>query len=167
MYKLIVILLLILPGVLKAQIVIGKHYVDDNVNNLTYLQFNSDSTFQYSYRYDLIGDDATGKFRLSIDTIFLKYDYVQYVANVTDALSAHTEANRADTLLIKKHKLFKIKNGVSMEYAPPIVWDRKKYKQRPPKGWHYRRKYLLFGPYQTVGKRRYYMIDERCARWNR
>jgi hypothetical protein len=149
----------------RAQLLIGKHYVDDSVNSLTFLQFNADMTFQYSYAYDLMNDHATGKYALIKDTVLLKYDYVQEPIILDGGLSSHTEYNRADTLLIKKHKLFQIKNGVSMEYAPPIVYDLKKNKRKPPKSWHYKRKYLLFGPYQSQSKNSYYMIDEQYAVW--
>jgi hypothetical protein len=157
-------ILLIIPSMVNGQSTIGKRYVDDRINNLTYLEFNRNATFKYSYAYDLMHDYATGRYRLSNDTIYLFYNKSPAIEAL---LTPHTEKLRADTLVLKGKMLFKVRDGVSEYYSKPIVIDSKTHKGwRPPESWHYRRKYLIFGPYESTRRGRYYMIDERYAYWN-
>ncbi|WP_342644907.1 hypothetical protein [Mucilaginibacter sp. CSA2-8R] len=119
----------------KGQPALVVKYVDDRINESTYLDFKSNHTFEYHYLYDSMGDAATGTYRLHRDTIFLKY--APNASDLEERFITHTEALRADTLLIKGNLLYEVKNGVSREYEPR---DTVHYK--PPRHWHYRRKYI-------------------------
>jgi hypothetical protein len=161
--SLLTFIILMLSVISNAQSILARHYVDDRINSLTYLTFNKDGTFQYRYVYDLNHDRATGKYLRLGDTLILVYN--KDTSNIIlNALTSEYKLNRADTLFIKKHKLYQIKTGLSMNNAKPIILNRKTDKGfKPPKSWRYRRKYLLFGPYQSTD--RYYMIDEKFAIW--
>ncbi len=137
----------------------AKRYVDDRINELTHLYFKPDSTFEFRYAYDLIGDEAVGRYRLSRDTLLLTFTKDTSVTG--NKYFEHAISVRADSLIIKGHKLYAIKNGQSEEYEPQDTLHH-----RPPKNlrWQYTRKYLIFGYWQTRWSR-YYMIDERCAKW--
>ncbi|HEY4324078.1 MAG TPA: hypothetical protein VGN20_08830 [Mucilaginibacter sp.] len=157
MTKYLLLVSLFISFVSKAQSILAKRYVDDRINELTYLYFKPDSTFEFRYAYDLMGDEAIGKYRLHIDTLFLNYtkdtsvsgfQYFEHAVNV-----------RADSLILKGHKLFEIKNGQNREYLPQDTVHHK-----PPKNWHYKREYIFLGYWHSTYSR-YYMVDERYAKW--
>jgi hypothetical protein len=152
-----ILLLCLLATVAKGQLLASK-YVDDRINEMTYLHFRSDSTFKFKYAYDSIGDEASGTYRLHKDTLILKYNPND--PQLKDRFLIHTEAYRADTLLVKGRLLYEVKNNISREYEP-----RDTLHQKPLKHWGYRRKYFLFGVYQSPRYSKYYMIDERYASW--
>jgi hypothetical protein len=168
MHKKLLFIFLLLPIFIKAQSTISKKYVDDRINSLTYLSFKINGTFEYRYAYDLIGDFATGHYTVSKDTIRLFYNKDTTGVSIEALLSSHSEFNRADTLIIKGNKLFQIKDGLNQFNAKPIIIDSKTHKGwRPPKSWHYKRKYLIFGPYESTRRGRYYMIEEQDAYWTK
>lgn len=167
--KYIFYLFVLSPILTKGQVRLAEKYIDDRVNNYTYLEFSSDSSFEYRYLYDLSGDFAKGHYKLHKDTLFLFYDPDSTVIKqkFLGILTSHDERNRADSLLIKGKKLFRIKNGIGLYDAKPDVIDKKSNG-----GWHpsknspYRRKYFLFGRYQTVRTKRYYMVDIQSTSLN-
>jgi len=146
----------ILPFVAKSQSILAKRYVDDRINESTHLYFRDDGTFEFKYLYDLIGDQALGHYKQHNDTLFLTYskDTLSNIQFIENAISV-----RADSLIIKGNKLYRIKNGKSKEFEPQDVTY-----QKPPKNSHYTRKYLFFGSWHSNWSK-YYMIDERNAKW--
>jgi len=167
MSKYLLLILTLFPALTKGQTRISEQYVDDHINELTYLKFNPDNTFEYRYLNDLMGDFATGHYKRSRDTLFLFYnpDSVQLKAKAEGMLTSHDERNRADSLVVKSNKLYLIVNGVSLYDAPPEILDH--VYGKPSKNSPYRRKYFFFGKYRTVRSKRYYMIDIADAVWNR
>ena len=159
--KYAILLIILLPGFTKGQSILAKKYVDDRINELTYLKFTTNNTFEYHYLYDLSSDFATGHYKLKLDTIFLKYDNDITISKVEKAFSSSAGQLRKDTLILKGYKLYEVKNGISLEYAKPLSAHHK-----VPKSWHWKRKYILFGPYQSTRSNRYYMIDSSYAGWN-
>jgi hypothetical protein len=160
--------LVLLPIVSIGQIRLSKRYVDDRINNLTYLNFNVDSTFEYRFTYDLMGDFATGNYKQSKDTIFLFYKKDTVISNIEKQLTSHADQFRTDTLILMGNKLFEVKNKVSTYHFKPIVIDSKTHKGwKPPKSWNYKRKFLFIGPYESTHSGRYYMIEEQYAYWNK
>lgn len=151
----------LLPKVVCGQINLSSHYVDDRINSDNYLKFKKDGGFEYRYRYDLMHDFATGSYKFSHDTVYLKYNTTSEKIDSTE-LIYRDERRRADTLIVKSHRLYKVKDGESEEFAPKIVAEHK-----VPKSWKYKRRYLLFGPYQSTRAGRYYMIDSAYASWNK
>lgn len=159
-------IIIILPLQLKAQSGFVKRYVDDRINNLTYLDFKENGMFEYRYAYDLIHDFATGKYRVHRDTIFLTFKK-DGATQLIESLSSNTTPFRPDTLVVLDKKLYRVKDGISEYYSKPIIINSKTHKGwKPPKSWHYRKRYFLFGPYQSTNSGRYYMIDEQYAFWN-
>jgi hypothetical protein len=151
-------IVLLVPYYLQAQQLLAKRYVDDRINELTHLYFNADGTFEFHYLYDLAGDEGSGRYTLHKDTLLLSFnsDAVREYPFVESAVGV-----RADSLLIKGHMIYVIKNGRSREFEP-----QDSVHHRPPKNerWKYRRRYLLFGYWYTHWSR-YYMVDERYAKW--
>jgi hypothetical protein len=137
----------------------AKRYVNDRQNDSTYLDFNN-GRFRFRYMYDLVQERASGHYNISKDTIFLVYDKDLSENDMQKTLT--TNVKKPDSLIIAKHKLYQIINGVNQEFAPPIRYDHK-----VPRSWHYRRQYVLFGPYQSTQSGRYYMIDTAFAQWNK
>ncbi|WP_428330656.1 hypothetical protein [Mucilaginibacter sp.] len=154
-YLLIVSLFAILSA--KSQSILVNRYVDDRINPMTYLHFKPDGTFEFRYANDLMGDEAIGRYTIHRDTLLLTFTKDTSISGFT--YFEHPTGVRADSLLIKKHKLYEIKNGKNREYEPQDTVHH-----RPPKSWHYRRKYFLFG-YWHSNYSRYYMVDERHAKW--
>ena len=153
------LIIFLIPSIVKGQSILAKRYVDDRINELTYLYFKPDSTFEFRYAYDLMGDEAIGHYTQHRDTLLLIFSKDTGITN-----SKYFEPAivvRADSLIIRKHKLYMIKNGQSREFEPQDTLHHK-----PPKNlrWQFRRKYLFFGYWQTHWSR-YYMIDEHYAKW--
>jgi hypothetical protein len=166
MLKYLTLFLLWLPFLTKGQCVLAKSYVEDRINNLTYLHFHKNGTFEYRYTYDLINDMSEGYYKCSNDTIFLIYNKNTIQSTVAEQLSSHDKFFRADTLIVKGYKLYQVKSGVSDFDKKPVIIDTKTHKGwKPPKNWLYIRKFWLFGPYQSTPQGQYYMIDERHAAW--
>jgi hypothetical protein len=166
--KKLLILFAFLPAYIYGQSVLADKYVDDRINSLTYLRFKTDGAFEYRYLYDLINDFATGHYRISKDTVFLTYDIGPAKPTFVEELSPHVERLRADTLIIKDKKLFQVSNNISQYNAKPIVINKHTHKGwKPPKSWQYRRRYFIFGEYQSTRSGQYYMIDDRYAYWKK
>jgi hypothetical protein len=159
MVRALTLIFILAPLVGMSQHSLSKRYVDDRINELTHLYFKPDSTFEFRYAYDLMGDEAIGRYTLHRDTLLLTFSKDtslagrKYFENATGV--------RADSLIIKGHKLYQIKNGQSREFEQQDTLHH-----RPPKNerWKFRRRYLLFGYWQTHWST-YYMKDERYAKW--
>lgn len=159
MPKYLLFTIALFPSLARSQSKLAKRYVDDRINELTYLYFKTDSTFEFRYAYDLMGDEAIGTYKLHHDTLLLTFKKDTSVTG--NVYFEHASNIRADSLIIKGHKLYAIRNGRSHEFEPqdslhhrPSVNERRRY----------RRKYLLFGYWYTHWSH-YYMIDERYAKW--
>jgi len=159
MHRLLIFVLLLLPILAFSQSAVTNRYVDDRINENTYLRLKSDSSFMFRYAFDTMGDEAIGIYRRHGDTLFLTFtndtilSRAQYYNHVTDA--------RADSLIIKGHLLYQIRNGQSREYEPQEIVHHKM-----PKNEHFKRKYILFGPWQSTWSK-YYMVEEKYANWKK
>jgi hypothetical protein len=143
-----------MPFLSKGQVILAKRYVYES-NISTYLHFKSDSTFEFQYRYDLIGDEAIGRYVLKQDTLLLTFTKD---TSLTGNIYFEHENHRPDSLLIKGNKLYEIKNRRSREFDP-----QDSLHHRPPNKL-YRRRFILFGYWYTHWSH-VYMIDERYAKW--
>jgi hypothetical protein len=149
------LLLLIVPTLIYGQSALADHYVDDRINEDTYLRFNADSSFKFQYAYDLLSDHAAGRYRRHGDTLFLTY------TTDTTTIKRDNIWPNADSLIIKGYFLYQIKNGQSREYEPQEIVHHKM-----PKNEHYKRKFILFGPWHSTWSQ-YYMVDEKYAKWKK
>jgi hypothetical protein len=159
MPKYLPIIFVLLPSFVIGQSQLAKRYVDDRINELTYLHFKTDNMFEFRYAYDLRGDEAIGRYIQRKDTLLLTFTKDTSVTGNTYFESASNV--RADSLIIKGNKLYVIKNGQSREFERQ---DTLHHKPTKSERGQYRRRYLLFGYWYTHWSR-YYMIDERHAKW--
>jgi len=149
------LLLLIVPTLIYGQSALADLYVDDRINEDTYLRLNADSSFKFQYEYDLLSDHAAGRYTRRGDTLFLTY------TNDTTTIKTDNNWPKTDSLIFKGHFLYQIKNGQSRQYEPDEIVYHKM-----PKNMHFKRKYILFGPWHSTWSK-YYMVEEKYAKWKK
>lgn len=159
MHQNLTCVLLLLPTLIFGQSAITIRYVDDRINENTYLRLKGDSSFIFRYSYDTMGDEATGRYKRHGDTIFLTFTKDTIVSGAQ--YYYHNTAARADSLIIKGHLLYQISNGQSREFEPQEISHHKM-----PKNMHFKRKFILFGPWHSSWSR-YYMVEEKYAKWKK
>jgi hypothetical protein len=146
--------LLTLSFVLFAQNKIAGHYGNHFGNQI---QLNDDSTFKYTWHFDLSGGWAKGTWSINNDTIYFNmlpiYDTLSYINNDGSAddrlvLAVHEKAERLtpyqyvnrgissgmqdlqacpDKLFFKHQKLYKIKNGKLVKKKIRGFWTGEKW----------------------------------------
>ncbi len=140
----------------------GK-YINDRLNESTYIIFNSDSTFRYRYAVCLLHDIACGQYEMHNDTIIFQYltDMRDTCCNKEIDADFHYDSTidlpRPDKLFYKDEKLYEFRNG---KVQSNVLVD-----SRPSKFTEYHRKYLLFGKF--VIDDAYYMITESKVKWKK
>jgi len=147
---------------------VGK-FIDDHINENTYIIFNSDSTFKYRYSFDLFLDIKCGQYKTKGDTIYLTYtsginDTLCNTEQIMPLVASDTISRRPTQLYLKGDKLFEIKDGKIVDRTEKFQPDWKVPKSSRK---YYRRKYLLFGPLVSKTKKIYYMIAASKVKWTK
>jgi hypothetical protein len=154
----------------KGQIKLAEKYVDDGLNEITCIKFKPDLIFEYGYHVCTTNDDAVGRYKLNKDTIvlFACKTTIDTTSNSPWQIypapfkTYNIQGLRPDTLIIKGHKLYKFKNGHTIN-----GYERFELNYTPARGAGYRRKYFLFGPYLSKQIERHYMVDAKYVKWKK
>jgi hypothetical protein len=157
--RVLILTLTLAPTLVLSQAPLSKRYVDDRINQLTYLHLSKDFSFELRYAFDTMWDKAVGHYRTKGDTLLLTFSRDAITSEAQDF--NHNTSRRADSLIIKGHFLYKIINGRSGEYEHDEIVTHKPLDVR-----HYRRAYLFFGPWHSTWSK-YYMVEEGHERWKK
>lgn len=162
----LIIILIFLSNLSYGQTgLIGK-YVDDHINENTYIIFKTDSSFKYRYSFDLFLDIKCGQYQTKGDTIYLTYtqginDTLCNSERIMPLVARDTVSRRPEKLYYKDDRLYELdkKNKIIDKTSS----DQLTFK--PPEAWGYRRKFYLFGPYFKKSQPTYYMVIDSKAKW--